>query len=121
MSRARIAGAVVAVAIIVFVGGFAIFATQHNLLASGTYYTRVDNACVEENESTGGVVHFESNEPFIYTLPAFDAAGKEIEVSFGASRVLREDAYLRLELAPIRGVVSWEEVDSGDLPGVNRP
>lgn len=116
MGRGRIAAVVICVTVIVLAAGFAVYAMNSNLLLQGSYYTKVDNAHVEENESAGGVINFEGNEPYVYRLPAFDASGTEFEVQFGASRVLRDGACLRLEIEPLRGVVSWEEVAPEELP-----
>ena len=116
MSRGKIAAVVVSVTVIALLAGFAVYAMNHNLLVHGTYYTRVDNAHVDENESAGGVINFEGSEPYVYKLPAFDVSGTQFEVQFGSSRVLRDGAYLKLEIEPLRGVVSWEEVEPGELP-----
>ena len=37
-------------------------------------------------------------------------------MDFDTSRVLRDGAYLRLEIAAFRGVISWEEVAWAELP-----
>ena len=52
----------------------------------------------------------------LYRLPAYDEQGNGREVSFGTERQLREGAYLKLEIEPIRGVVGWEEVSFDELP-----
>ena len=74
-----------------------------------TYYTRVDNTCLTNITPRGGMY-------YRYELPAFNEKGQERTVSFETSRVLRDDAYLRLDVAPIRGVVSWEEVQPEEIP-----
>ncbi len=80
------------------------------------YYTRIDNSCVKENQSRGGVIDFTGGMEYIYTLSCYNDKGKEDEVSFGTDRQLRQDAFLRLEVVPIRGVIDWEEVQYEDLP-----
>ena len=76
---------------------------------SDTCYAQVDNARLTEIIPRGGMY-------YRYELPAFDEKGKERTVSFETNRVLRDDAYLRLNVAPIRGVTSWEEVTPEDIP-----
>lgn len=86
-----------------------------NLFLAGDYYIKIDNACISENESSGGVVNLESSEPYLYKLEAVNAAGDKTEIEFGASRELRQDAFLKLDLQPIRGVVGWSEVSEDSL------
>lgn len=81
------------------------------------YYVQIDNSRIAENHSTGGVIDFTGGLAYHYTLPAFDAAGNERTLDFGMSRELREGAFLRLEVMPVRGVVNWEEVQYSELPG----
>ena len=38
------------------------------------------------------------------------------DITFETSKILKDDAFLRLEVAPIRGVVNWEEVEYTELP-----
>lgn len=57
-----------------------------------------------------------SNSEYEYELRAYDKHGKMQNVSFKANKILREDAYLRLETMSIRGVVSWEEISFDELP-----
>ena len=91
-------------------------ASVTNLFLAGDYYIKIDNACISENESSGGVVNLESSEPYRYKLEAVNAAGDKTEIEFGASRELRQDAFLKLDLQPIRGVVGWSEVSEDSLP-----
>lgn len=90
-------------------------ASMTNLFLAGDYYIKIDNACISENESSGGVVNLESSEPYLYKLEAVNAAGDKTEIEFGASRELRQDAFLKLDLQPIRGVVGWSEVSEDSL------
>ena len=83
---------------------------------NAAYYTQVDNARTEELESRGGVIDPTGGMSLLYRLPAYDEQGNGREVSFGTERQLREGAYLKLEVEPIRGVVGWEEVSFDELP-----
>ena len=108
--------AIVAVAVLVAVVGF-----RWGLIpgmATGTYYTQVDNTQVREQESDGGVIDFTSGMPLLYTLPSYDENGNVQDLSFGTERQLREGAYLRLSVLPVRGVTEWREVQYEELPSV---
>lgn len=84
--------------------------------ANGTYYTQIDNERTEELHPTGGIIDPTGGMSIRYTLPAYDEQGNEREISFGTERQLRDAAYLKLEVVPIRGVVGWEEVQFDELP-----
>ena len=103
--------AAILLAVLVCLGG---------LFLSGTggagYYTQIDNSKIEEVQSRGGVIDFKGGMPYSYTLPVYDEKGKEKEVTFGASRELREGAFLRLTVKPFRGVLDWAEVSYEELP-----
>ena len=55
-------------------------------------------------------------EPYLYKLGAVNATGDKAEIEFGTSRELRQDAFIKLDLQPIRGVVGWSEVTEDALP-----
>lgn len=116
MSKGKALGLAAVLVVIILGAGFFYLGFCTNLLAGGTYYTKIDNAHVAENDSTGDVIHLKSSEPFVYQLPAANQDGHKIEASFGAAHELRQDAYLKLNLEPLRGVVYWEEVLPEDLP-----
>ena len=71
------------------------------------YYTQIDNSKVETNDSRGGVIDFKGGLPYIYSLPSYSENGGERVCSFGAERELRDGAFIRLRLMPLRGVVNW--------------
>lgn len=71
-------------------------------------YVQVDNTRAEPDGQDAG--------EYKYTLNAYDASGGEQEVEFKTPRLLRDQAYLMLETMPIRGVISWEEVQLEDVP-----
>ena len=80
------------------------------------YYTQIDNSKIEQNDSDGGVVNLNGGMEYAYTLPAYDESGKGKDITFGASRQLREGAYIRLTVMPVRGVIEWSEVQYDELP-----
>lgn len=80
------------------------------------YYTQIDNSKYSENHSNGGVISLTGNMKYLYTLKSYSSDGKEKEITFGADRILRDKAYLKLDHAPIRGVLSWAEVKWDELP-----
>ncbi len=103
---------VLAVILAIGIAGWWLLSTNMN----GTYYTRIDNERIEELESRGGIIDPTGGMSFLYELPAYDEQGNERDISFGTERQLREDAYLKLEVVPIRGVVGWGEVGFDELP-----
>lgn len=103
---------IAAVAVAAVIAGWWVLSGNMN----AAYYTQVDNARTEELESRGGVIDPTGGMSLLYRLPAYDEQGNGREVSFGTERQLREGAYLKLEVEPIRGVVGWEEVSFDELP-----
>lgn len=82
----------------------------------GYYYVQIDNSKIEQGHSRGGVIDLQGGMDYSYTLPAYDEKGKQTDITFGASRELREGAFLRLTVKPLRGVVEWSEVQYEELP-----
>lgn len=60
-------------------------------------------------------MNFKGSMDYLYTLPAYNEKGREKEITFGTSRQLREGAFLRLTVSPLRGVVEWKEVEYEEL------
>lgn len=102
--------------VIAAVLGFCVVFTGIVVGAAGNYYyVRIDNSKVEENNSRGGVIDLKGSMDYIYTLPACNEKGNQKDISFSTSRMLREGAYLRLTVTPLRGVVEWKEVEYEEL------
>lgn len=80
------------------------------------YYSQIDNTKIEQTESRGGVINFGGSMKYSYTLLSYDKNGKEKEITFGASRELKEGAFICLTVMPIRGVLEWKEVQYDELP-----
>lgn len=80
------------------------------------YYTQIDNSRISEGKQRDGVIDMQGGMSYSYTLPAYNEKGIEKGITFGASRELREGAFLRLTVSPIRGVVEWSEVQYGEMP-----
>lgn len=80
------------------------------------YYAQIDNDCLQEGGPRQGVVDFQGGMDYYYTLPAYTEDGKEKELTFGVSRELTDGAFVRLEVLPLRGVVSWAEAQYDQLP-----
>lgn len=115
---------VAAIAAVVLIAAAAIVAFRWGLVpgtASGTYYTQIDNAKIESQQSDGGVIDFTGGMPWRYTLTCYNEDGDMQELSFGTDRQLREGAYLRLEVVPVRGVTEWSEVQFDELPAAMQP
>ncbi len=80
------------------------------------YYSQIDNSKIEQSESAGGVINFEGSMDYSYTLRCYDEDGNERDITFGTSRELKEGAFIRLTVMPIRGVLEWIEVQYDELP-----
>ena len=80
------------------------------------YYSQIDNSKIEQTESAGGVINFGGSMDYSYTLRCYDEDGNEKDITFGTSRELKEDAFIRLTVMPIRGVLEWVEVQYDELP-----
>ena len=80
------------------------------------YYSQIDNSKIEQTESAGGVINFGGSMDYSYTLRCYDEDGNEKDITFGTSRELKEDAFIRLTVMPIRGVLEWIEVQYDELP-----
>ncbi|MCI8383267.1 MAG: YxeA family protein, partial [Lachnospiraceae bacterium] len=46
----------------------------------------------------------------------YDENGKGKDITFGTSKELKEGAFIRLTVMPIRGVLEWKEVQYDELP-----
>ena len=83
---------------------------------SGYYYVQIDNSKIEEIHSRGGVIDLNGGMDYSYTLPAYDENGQGTYITFGASRELREGAYLTsgLQWRCTRSILKVDgETDSG--------
>lgn len=100
-------GAIVLAILVLFLimGTIFQFTTNH----TQDYFLQVDNTKVSEITPHGGM-------SYRYTIQAFRADGSGQQIDFDTSRVLREEAFVRLEVAPVRGIISWSEVDYEELP-----
>ena len=83
---------------------------------STEYYSQIDNSRVEQVDAKGGVISFKGNLPYSYTLTAYDEKGSEKKITFGTSQELKEGAFIRLTVMPVRGVLDWSEVQYDELP-----
>lgn len=110
----------------VFVGTGIVVLIAAALLGFGTwlysgsgsmyYYTQIDNSKISEGKPRDGVIDRQGGMSYSYTLPAYNEKGMGKDITFGASRKLREGAFLKLTVSPIRGVVEWSEVAYEELP-----
>ena len=84
---------------------------------NGTYYyAQVDNSKTERDGVRDGVVDFNGDMKYSYTLLSYNDNGKDKEITFGTSRKLRDDAFICLTVKPFRGVIAWKEVQYDELP-----
>lgn len=80
------------------------------------YYSQIDNSKIEQADSNGGVIDFNGSMDYSYTLRSYDENGVGRDITFGASRELKERAFIRLTVMPIRGVLEWSEIQYDELP-----
>lgn len=107
--------------IVVFVSIITVLSIGVLFLFNGSdtyYYTQIDESKMAENEKAGkgGVIDFTGGMRYLYTLTCYDENGKEKTFTFGANKQLRNEAFLKLTIRPVQGVVSWEEVQYKDMP-----
>ena len=111
--QAKIATGAAAVLLIGLIGFCAWFLSG---AGSAEYYSQIDNSRIEQVDSKGGVINLKGSLPYAYTLLCYDENGSKKEITFGTSRELREGAFIRLTVMPIRGVLDWSEVQYDELP-----
>ena len=111
--KVKIVIGTVAVLLIGLVGFCAWFLSG---VGSAEYYSQIDNSKIEQVDSKGGVINLKGSLPYAYTLLCYDENGGEKEITFGTSRELRDGAFIRLTVMPIRGVLDWSEVQYNELP-----
>lgn len=104
---------VVVLIIVVFVG-FCIWFLSG--AGSTYYYAQIDNSKAEENKTKGGVINFNGSMDYLYTLFSYDKNGKGKNIKFGTSKKLKEGAFIRLKVMPVRGVLEWKEIQYNELP-----
>ena len=111
MKRAKpvllILGAAAAVVVIgIGVLGFLFQYTGNN---TTDYYGCIDNDLVEKITPHGGM-------NYRYRLPVYLEDGSREDLDLDTARVLKDEAYIRIEVAPLRGVISWAELQYEELP-----
>lgn len=111
MKKIKPAVIVLTAALVVALGGiFALgFLYQSTAENATSLYSRIDNTQVEEITPHGGM-------QYRYTLQAYAEDGTGQELVLDTSRILKDGAYIRVEVAALRGVISWEEVQPAELP-----
>ncbi len=73
------------------------------------YYSQIDNGSVSEIAPHGGM-------NYQYSLYVYDENGSGKDMALDTSRVLRDKAFIRIETAPMRGVIGWAEMLYEELP-----
>lgn len=73
------------------------------------YYLQIDNTKKVSLDSSHDM-------KYQYTLYGYREDGRKKEITFKASRELREGAFLMIEYMEVTGVHSWKEVQYKELP-----
>ena len=104
-----------AIILIAFIG--APMFLYHKYQGGIYYYTKITQAPISTTDATDdrGI---KQGSIYTYDLPSFDKEGKEKNIEFDAykDKPLKENAYLKIKVNDIKGVLSWEEVQKSDLP-----
>lgn len=98
--------------IILIVGILAVLFMTVAFLTTKTnedYYTQIDNRWVTEIAPHGAM-------NYKYSLVAYNDGGEAKDVTFETSKVLKDKAFINLKMAPIRGVITWAEINYEELP-----
>ena len=86
--------------------GFLFQSTTDN---AESLYSQIDNEKIAPITPHGGM-------NYRYTLPAYTASGAGKNLELDTSRELKDGAYILVRVAPLRRVISWEEVTFDQLP-----
>ena len=73
------------------------------------YYTQIDNS-----KYVNTLKHGDSY--YTYTLPSCNEDGNTAELSFDTLRELRANAFLKVKVSRVAGVLDWEEVQWNEIP-----
>ena len=46
----------------------------------------------------------------------YNSSGEAKDITFETSKILKDQAFINLKVAPIRGVVTWAEINYEELP-----
>lgn len=76
---------------------------------ASSVYSRIDNDLVQEITPHGGM-------NYRYTLQVYTEDGRASTLELDTSRILKDGAYILIRTAPLRGVLSWEELQYDQLP-----
>lgn len=89
------------------------------MVASGTWYAKIDNSKCEENEKDdGSPVDFSGAGgcDYRYSLPAYNEDGTKTDLTFGMDQMPEDGTYVRLKTQMLRGVVNCQIVDENEVP-----
>ena len=98
--------------IILIVGVLAVLFMTVAFLTTQTnedYYAQVDNRWVTEI-APHGLMNYK------YSLVAYNSSGEAKDITFETSKILKDQAFINLKVAPIRGVLTWAEINYEELP-----
>lgn len=102
---------IVGAAALVLVLGVSILAVLFRTTedSADSVYSRIDNDLVREITPHGGM-------NYRYTLTVYQEDGSSSPLELDTARILKDGAYILIRTAPLRGVLSWEELQYDELP-----
>ena len=111
MNKPKLLLTVIGVPVLVIVLGISIIGIvfQSTEANASNCYSQIDNTCVQEITPHGGM-------NYRYTLTVYSEDGAASSLELDTSRILKDGAYICIRTAPLRGVLSWEEVTFDQLP-----
>lgn len=111
MKQARIALIVILVVLGVLAAAVLGMGTLYQSSAENVadYYSRIDNSLAAPINPHGGM-------NYRYTLQAYRADGQGKSLELDTSRILKDGAFIKIQVAPMRGVLGWEEMQYDQLP-----
>ena len=111
MKKAKPIFVVLSTAVLIAVLAIAVLAIlfQSTEANATTVYSRIDNTLVQEITPHGGM-------NYRYTLQVYSEDGTASTLDLDTSRILKDGAYILIRTAPLRGVLSWEEMQYNELP-----
>lgn len=113
MKNSKTLGIVLGAAALLVLAGIAAMGIfyQSTSANAASYYGRINNEQVEEITPHGGM-------NYRYHLLVYDDSGKAHDLDLDTSRILKDSAFILIKTAPLRGVLSWEELQYEQLPEV---
>ena len=113
MKKSKMFLVVIGVPVLVIVLGISLLGIIYQSTGANAadYYSQIDNTLVQEITPHGGM-------NYRYTLTVYSENGAASSLELDTSRILKDGAYICIQVAPLRGVLGWEEVTLDQMPSL---